>query len=153
MKCLTICQPYATLICTAQAELPPGYFENRVENRTWHCSYRGSLLIHAGKSLKWLDDGDTDLFPDMPFGAIVGRCQMIDCVATINDLMSRVSPKSRFAEDVQKRHPWLMNHSHAEGPFCFVLDKIERFTAPIPYSGKQGLFEVDESILEGVTCR
>lgn len=30
--------------------------EKRVENREWPTSYRGPLLIHAGKSREWLDD-------------------------------------------------------------------------------------------------
>lgn len=46
MKCLTVCQPYASLIVgwegIDQADV------KRVENRKWRPAYRGPLLIHAG---------------------------------------------------------------------------------------------------------
>ena len=45
MKTLSICQPYASLICRGI---------KTIENRSWDSSYRGKLLIHAsGKPLAW----------------------------------------------------------------------------------------------------
>lgn len=71
MKALTICQPYAELIVRG---LKP------IENRTWPTSYRGPLLIHAGKSREWMDADDLDAYPGMVFGALVGRVNVVDCV-------------------------------------------------------------------------
>lgn len=51
MKALTICQPYAALICLPSTD----WRHKRVENRKWFTSYRGPLLIHAGKSRDWLE--------------------------------------------------------------------------------------------------
>jgi hypothetical protein len=61
MNALSVCQPFASLIISG---------EKRVENRRWSTSYRGPLLIHAGKSRKWLGGWDGERMPDpMPFGA------------------------------------------------------------------------------------
>lgn len=45
MKALTICEPYASLIA---------YGNKRYETRSWATKYRGPLLIHAGKSRKYM---------------------------------------------------------------------------------------------------
>lgn len=136
-KCLTICQPYAALIM-----LPDSHERaKRVENRGWPTSYRGPLLIHAGKSRAWFElDADgihDDLYgfvvADLPFGAIVGQCELIDCVR-----------KGDSASE--KRHLWLKSHEHYEGPWCWVLANIQPFPEPIPYRGAQGLFEVPASV-------
>lgn len=139
MKCLTICQPYAHLIITPQDELPPGQVQKRVENRKWDTSYRGELLIHAGKSKKYLDDGDLELFRGMVFGAILGVVTVVDCVPKRDDL--------GFAQYRLDARPWLKDHIHAEGPFCFVLENPRRFETPIPYLGLLGFFEVPNTIL------
>ena len=44
MKALTVRQPYAHFIACDQ---------KRVENRPWATSYRGDIVIHAGKSRTW----------------------------------------------------------------------------------------------------
>jgi hypothetical protein len=59
-KALTICQPYAELIARG---------EKVIENRTWPTSYRGPLLIHAGKSREWLY-GDGDWLGPLVFGCL-----------------------------------------------------------------------------------
>ena len=117
MKALTICQPYAELIMRG---------EKVIENRTWPTSYRGRLLIHAGKSRLWMDEGDEQRYPNMPFGAIVG-------IATLSDCRS-----------VENLPPELRNHQHANGPWCFVLTEVLRFERPTPYRGAQGLWDVDD---------
>lgn len=146
MKCLTICQPYAHLIVTPQAELPPGYDQKFVENRTWHSNYAGPLLIHAGKSNKFMSGlGVCRDFDGVPFGAIVGLVDMLGCVQI--DQFA-IGPKRCNRLDLEK-WPWLMEHVHAEGPFGFIFENVRRFKQSIPYSGKQGLFEVGMDVVEG----
>lgn len=137
MKALTICQPYAALIC-----LPDDHDRaKRVENRTWSTAFRGELLIHAGKSRKFLklsDDGKRDEGYDLPlcdmsFGAIVAVARLADCFSVAH-------PMDR--DSAFRRRPWLAGHEHVEGPFCFVLTEVRVFSAPIPYCGKQGFFDV-----------
>jgi len=136
MKALTICQPYATLICTPQDELPAGETQKRVENRRWPTSYRGPLLIHAGKSRKFMRPGDAEKFDDMPFGAVVGVARLIDCMEW---------PWPRPIPDNRR---WLLDHPHAEGPYCFVLADVVRFAEPVPLVGCLGLFDVACEIVE-----
>jgi hypothetical protein len=140
MKCLTICQPYAHLIVTPQAELPRFIFQKRVENRTWSTRYRGLLLIHAGLSKRWLNSFPHH-FEALIYGAIVGVVALVDCVE-VNSLGD-----PRRAEDAQ-RYPWLETHQHTEGPCAWVLNDARRFQRPIPYRGAQGLFDVPLKVVE-----
>lgn len=143
MKALTICQPYAHLIVCG---------EKRVENRTWPTRYRGPLLIHAGKSKAWLTEEDGMHYADgkprkidydeatgkvFDFGALVGVAELVDCVH-IDTIESRA---------VQQRHPWLYDHPHTEGPWCWVLQNVRRFGAVVPCKGEQGLWECDDSLV------
>lgn len=136
MKALTICQPYAELIARG---------DKRVENRTWSTPYRGSLYIHAGKSRNWLDiwfngnceiDGETRIpIHAMTFGAVVAIATLADCL-----------PYDCVADGVyDKKYPWLRTHEHANGPWCWVLENVQRLTVAIPWRGAQGLFEIPET--------
>jgi hypothetical protein len=88
MKALSIRQPWAWLIAH-------GYKD--VENRTWFSSYKGPLLIHAGKTMTHDDYQACLIFvngleiePIMDFpsykqlraelGGIVGQAEMVGCV-------------------------------------------------------------------------
>lgn len=132
MKALTICQPYAELILRR---------DKLVENRNWSTHYRGPLLIHAGKSRKWLLDYPEVDLPDgrMDFGAIVGVCDLVGCCSP-NTI--RCAPQSNPLAWI-----WLKCPQHVCGPFCLVLRDICRFGKPIPYRGQQGLFEIPDSVV------
>ena len=121
MKALTIYQPFAKLILIG---------EKRVENRTWGTRHRGDLLIHAGKSKAFLGEA---ILPDgapLEFGAIIAKCFLSDC-ADISIIRA-----GRY----DAKYPWLRDHQHAIGPFCWILKYIEPIE-PIPCNGKQGLWE------------
>ncbi|MDZ4812103.1 MAG: ASCH domain-containing protein [Pseudomonadota bacterium] len=130
MKCLTICQPYAHLIVTGA---------KRVENRSWPTRYRGPLLIHAGVSRAWMDCADAHMVrcygEPLVFGAVVGRAQLVECVLLTEITHPRIC----------KRFPWLRKHDHAEGPWCWVLEDVERFMVPTPIRGRLGLFDVPDN--------
>jgi hypothetical protein len=131
IKALTICQPYAELILRG---------DKRVENRTWPTKYRGPLLIHAGKGTSWLGAGDRLRYPGMSFGAIVGVARLTDCI-----LMERVST-GRLPDYLR----WMSGHLHCSGPFCWVLQDVRRLPRPIPWRGRQGLFEVPAEVVGGI---
>lgn len=100
MKALTICQPYAQLIARG---------EKLVENRGWPTQYRGPLLIHAGKSRKFLGYKDEQHFSErgepLLFGAVIAMARLIDMLHI--DTIRR--------GDYDKKHPWLRTHEHAFG--------------------------------------
>lgn len=137
MKALTINQPYAHLIMTG---------EKLVENRTWATKYRGTLLIHAGKTRKWLDhfkewkeypfldkraaDLDLPVPEDMTLGAIIAVVTLLDCLHS-DDIAA-----GRF----DNIYPWIRSHSHVSGPWCWVLADARPLSHPIPCRGSQGLW-------------
>jgi len=120
MKAITICQPYAAAII---------HGSKRVENRNSPWKFRGRILVHAGKSKKFmgtLNSSELDEWHDydeskLVFGAIIGSVEVYDCVEL--RLASR--------DDV-----W------ACGPWCLLLRAPIEFREPIPYRGALGLFEV-----------
>lgn len=103
MRCITLTQPYATLIAIGA---------KKIETRSWSTSHRGLLAIHAAQglgpvggkrgykrlcftepflsvlSLARQNRSDTfylvDYFMSLPRGAIVATCTLIDCVPTHN---------------------------------------------------------------------
>jgi hypothetical protein len=123
MKALTICQPYATMIARG---------EKRVENRSWQTNYRGLLYIHAGKSRSWLQEGDEEDYPGMPFGAVVAVARLVACV------------NYDYPDSWMKQYPWLRDDEHAGGPWCWILDGVTPI-GPWPWRGAQGLFDIDEA--------
>lgn len=118
MKCLSIKQPWAWAIVAGHKD---------IENRTWPTSYRGPVLIHAGKtdSFDLSDDdlagafegmNDVTLPEHMDRGGIIGIAEIVDCVDC-------------------HESPWF------DGPYGFVLANAR----PLPFTplrGQLGLFEV-----------
>jgi activating signal cointegrator 1 len=130
--------------------------EKRVENRKWPTSHRGPLLIHAGKSREWLDldpEGKTDEtygipLAEMQFGAVVGVVRVRRCIRPRRG----VSPLSgeqrwRFDAAILAAWPWLARHEHVEGPYCFILEDAFRFSRPVPFKGRLGLFDVPANLV------
>lgn len=128
MKCLTIMQPWAWAIVGPCGSLGGG--PKRVENRTWACDFRGPLLIHAGRSRRWLQPTLPNGLPvnprELEFGAIVGVAMMTGCMR--GDYCATGDP-------------------FVEGPWCWVLPHRQAFRRPIPYSGQQGLFNVPDAVV------
>ena len=151
MKALTICQPYAHLILLPTTD--PRH--KRVENRTRWFHYRGELLIHAGKSLTWLDFDDHGIetecgltMDEMVFGAIVGVATLIGC-STASAIMHPDPDDLVFAHgaDVIDCRAWLPDHQHVAGPMCLILHHVRKFIDPIPYRGSLGLFNVPDAVV------
>lgn len=146
MKALTICQPYAHLICLPEAD--PRH--KRVENRTWATRYRGPIAIHAGKSRSWLDlsadksiDEEYDIrVADMAFGAVVATANLVACLNIEAIVHGRYPDKYR----------WLATHNHTEGPWCWVLADVKAIE-PIPYTGAQGLWDFPEELILGASAQ
>lgn len=138
MKALTICQPYAHLICLPDTDAR----RKRVENREWSTRYRGPLFIHAGMSRAWLTDGPRSTYDsayglsvgDMTFGAFVARCTLVDCISYADVGLGLYRCK----------YPWVASHQHASGPWCWILADVSPLPRPVPWRGAQGLWEVEE---------
>lgn len=163
MRCITLTQPWATLVAIGA---------KKIETRSWATKYRGPLAIHAAKGLGLVGGmlGLDMLCHDEPFmsalgefgpagveqlplGAIVAVCRMVDCVPT----------RTTFPGWKRWQYPgtdqsirWEMTDqerafgNYDEGRFAWLLADIQALPEPIPAKGALGLWEPDASILEAI---
>ena len=119
MKALSVRQPWAHLIITGIKD---------IENRTWRTTYRGPILIHAGKTFDadaydWVRSEMCVQLPppcEIPRGGIVGCAWILGC--------THAHPS-----------PWFT------GPWGWVLDPSRAELLPFaPCPGRLGLFEASE---------
>ena len=138
IKTLSIRQPWASLII---------HGHKPVENRSWRVAHRGPLLIHASKQfslgeedfllsaiLECLPDDLVEAigsipWSDLPRGAIIGQVNLVDIVRDIDS-------------------PWAQ-----ENMLYWLLENPQAFAEPIPWRGRQGLFEIDAAELEAAKER
>jgi hypothetical protein len=138
MKALTICNPYPALICLPESD--PRH--KRVENREWPTSYRGPLVIHAGKSREWLTAEAMYVYDlagvPLVFGAAVAICTLADCIH-----IDEIETGGKW----DRKYPWLADHQHAKGTWCFILQDVRPLPKPIPYRGAQGFWNFPDHLL------
>lgn len=126
MKAITIKQPWASLIV---------HGIKNIENRSWQTNFRGRVLIHSSakgdiakfgclqpnQRLKVLNTPMSRIcFNDLPFGAIIGSVEIVDCV---------------------QNHPSIWAD---KGVYNRVLTNPILFPEPIPVKGKLSLWEYDK---------
>lgn len=86
MKVITIKQPFASLIAAGLKEY---------EFRTWKTSYRGEILIHAGKSVDKEAMRRFESFGlEYPLGCILAKATLIDCVNVDDALRQTLREKN-----------------------------------------------------------
>jgi hypothetical protein len=122
MRALTIRQPWAAAIT---------YADKRVENRVWPTSYRGPVLIHAGKTLDRRHGPMVAAVVrglQLELGAVLAVARITDC-----------------HEDDGECTPW-----SASGNFHFVLDEVTALPLPIPHRGAQGLWTPPAVLMDRV---
>lgn len=121
-RALTIRQPWAWAVIYAGKD---------VENRSWETSYRGTLIIHAGKGtdrdgIAFLRSRGISVPPEaLAGGAVLGTVQLTGCVTG--------SPS-----------PWA-----EAGEFHWTLVNPVPLAVPIPAKGKLGLWKPDAAVLAG----
>ena len=141
MKALSLWQPWASAITA-------GY--KTVETRHWKTHYRGPILIHAAKTKTGLKDYEfmlhdfltnerfngieffrgMDIVRALPLGTIVAVAKLVDVATILPDLTKRLSVQEKAWGNYDNlRYAW-------------ILEDVEPL-APIPYRGRQGLFEID----------
>jgi len=152
-KVLTLTPPWGTLIAIGAKQ---------IETRSRSTSYRGPLLIHQGSNLKPVggEQGLEELCEKGPFyaaleragyrcgarirtnqlprGAIVAVCELIDCVQVLYEWPRNqvVSSRSRHILSDQER----AFGDYAVGRFAWLLADIRALEAPIAARGLPGLW-------------
>lgn len=120
MQCLSVKQPWASLICMGLKD---------VENRSWRPKTApGRILIHAGASIdKYAQDEAEDIvghsLPALPKGAIIGYVDVYDFTMHSDSVWAGEGHGSEWK--------WMLRNA-------------KMFKNPIPYKGKLGIFTVPE---------
>ncbi len=135
---ITLMQPWASLIAVGA---------KRIETRGWRTSYRGPLVIHAGRT--WPAYAKAFAYtsrvvrarlgqleaaaPAIPFGAIVAVGRLVDCV-----------PTESIITDLSEEERALGNY--APGRWAWRLADVRPVTPPIPARGAMGLWDYHGAI-------
>lgn len=131
MKCLSLKQPFADLLSLG---------EKTIELRKWNTKFRGKFLIHASKNTDIESCERLDIDIDKPTkGAIIGSAFLYDVKVYSN--------QEEFNKDKQK-HFSIISKYFDGYKYGFLVKDARMFRKSIPYSGKLGFFEVDDSIIE-----
>ena len=132
MKAISLWQPWASAVaCGAK----------HIETRSWSTRYRGPLAIHAARremdyeaDLLWFAlVGHAGYEPACPFGAFVATCRLVECVP-VENLLALGTIEAQFG-------------NYSPGRYAWILENVVPLASPIPYRGRQGLFEIPEIIL------
>lgn len=158
MKAISLWQPYASLVGIKE-----------IETRSWYTKYRGPLAIHATAhtpggyrayafyepfkeafiKMGLLNRKSKDRSIELPEGAIVYTCKMVECTLIKTDGLYKVpdgmpvmGPKS-FTEFYAPlpSEPERSFGDYTPGRFAWTLKDIKRLPKPIPVRGHQGLWE------------
>lgn len=129
LKALSLKQPFAWLIAN-------GYL--LVDDRSWGTSYRGSILIHASKSLyeeyyHYIKNHTHVPIPDkdqLEYGGVVGMAKLIFC-GKPNELPAGLK-KDQIAH-FRNVHP---------GSYGFLFEQAMPLPL-LPCAGKLGIFEIN----------
>jgi activating signal cointegrator 1 len=155
VKCLSITQPWATLLVLGV---------KRVETRSWPTTYRGPLAIQAAKgwdaSARALADkllaGWKSLTPgavvgNMPRGAVVGVVDLTDCrIMTLSEKpraneFSLTVASELWSEDAQRRGEGELG-GYEEGRYDWTVKNPRELLRPVACAGKLGIFELPPEI-------
>ncbi len=142
LKCFSTKPPYSDWLVHPEWFIDAHLQPKSIENRTWQVKHRGPIAIHASSTMdkKALDAWITKvpaLKGAVPvnkeaytLGAIVGLANLVDIVT-------------------ESKNPWFLY-----GQYGWVLEGA-RAIEPVPWKGRQGLFEIPASLLgeqgEGMT--
>lgn len=134
MKAISLWQPWASLWCS------PCKVH---ETRHWPTSHRGWLLVHATKKIVFelpveLEDIICDEFGphwgmELPRGALVGIVKIVACHRT--EVINEVNLLDHICGDF------------SPGRFGWERSEFVLFDRPIPYIGRQGMFDVPDHLL------
>lgn len=150
MNAVSLWQPFASAIaCGAK----------KIETRAWATRYRGPLLIHASRTRVFAtedlrrrtslwrsafnqrDASFEEFIGALPYGALVARCELVDCIAVVDTESIRAAAR-RIGEKYSPLERQLGDYRR--GRWAWMLAKVEPLPAPIPCRGMPGLFEVEE---------
>ena len=137
MKAISIIQPWASLIIGGA---------KRFETRSWQTAHRGPLVIASSRRfpLEFLEMCDREPFrsalaalalpwKELPLGFLLGAVDVVECHPTC--AMPEVTElEAAFGDFDPGRYAW-------------ELANPRSFSAPIPFRGALGLFDVPDPLI------
>lgn len=170
MKCLTLTEPWASLVaCGAKT----------IETRDWYTSHRGQLAIHAAKGMTG-NDLDAAIYSDEVFralpetrnwwryrpkvkdaftgtrGQVIAFTEVLDCIPThevgFRGSECELFTNGAYRHETDRREQAFGNF--ALGRWAWILGDVYRLRDPIPATGALGLWEFalpDDAATERVT--
>ena len=128
MKAITISQPYASLIATG---------DKVVENRTWATKHLGPLAIHAGLGTQYMT---RQQLRAVTTSAVLCVVDVVGCLPISVIRHQALSQPGSTVPEMSMTWSDLFRHVHTEGPVCWLLSNLRRYTEPIPQTGARGLW-------------
>lgn len=148
MKCLTLTQPWASLVVSGMKLL---------ETRSWNTHYRGPLLIHAARA--YPNDARA-LFDVSPFkenlraiGLWKDRIHLVPCGVIVGmvDLID-VMPVEEFLRSDYPFYPTeLAFGDYSPARYIWKLSNYRMFVPTVPYRGRQRIFNVPDDLVKEAT--
>ena len=124
MRVITLKQPWATLVAEGL---------KKYEFRSWKYSYRGEILIHAGKGV----DKDAmkkfeHLNLNYPHSRIIAKVKILDCIE-LNDEINR---------QIIEENELIYGYKYDRTGYAWKLELIEKINDETTVSGKQGIWNI-----------
>ena len=142
MKCLTVRQPYATLIIIGAKVW---------ETRSWDTSYRGPLVIHAAK--RWTPNQRALIAQEpfksalmeagiyeLPLGKVLGKVRL---TYTTQCPEAGMITLPHLFKPYKMHEPERAFGNYEAGCYAWELRDPERLSIPISASGQQGFWQFD----------
>lgn len=153
MKCLSLWQPWATLMVIGAKHF---------ETRSWQLRHRGPLLIHAAKkqdrdSLELcleepfrsaLVSSGIEKIGDLPFGAIIGSVDVLDCVRSLGGGLKAFLSNGHTVCGPEREFG-----DYSPGRWISITRNPRRFLFPLAFRGLQLLFDVPDQIIGDVASK
>ena len=126
MRVITLKQPWATLVAEGL---------KKYEFRSWKYSYRGELLIHAGKGI---DEEAMKKFENLnlkyPQSRIVAKVRILDCIELNDEINKKIISENEL----------VYGHKYDRTGCAWKLELIEKMNNNEEISGKQGIWNIKE---------
>ncbi|MTI68090.1 MAG: ASCH domain-containing protein [Firmicutes bacterium] len=150
MKCLTIMEPFGTLIAIG---------EKKIETRSWRTKYRGKMAIHTSKNInkysknRCLEKEFMDLLKDkyikieehkrvkynFNFGSIIAVGELIDCVK----MKEKHDNYALLDNGVRVEGNEFIFGDYRPGRYAWIFENVQLLDKPIPTKGQLRLWNYD----------
>ena len=106
----------------------------KYEFRSWKYSYRGELLIHAGKGI---DKDAMKKFEHLnlkyPQSRIVAKVKILDCIELNHEINKKIIEENEL----------IYGHKYDRTGYAWKLELIEKINDNKEISGKQGIWNMN----------